>query len=265
MARIPVAGAGRTQGRQSFAGGVESWQILASQDRLNTTMSMTTKKKRRWFFRVETIEDANEAMKIAYQSFLALAAIQAAAVLFLSFVGSTSLANLGDSLLMVALAYLIKLRQSRLAAVLLLAYSLLIGFLTASARLGVPLTDLGGRNVILAGLAVYAAYKGTQGTFKYHRLRTAFVSWRNASIVSLVTIVYGILIYAVLFIATIQPSIEPIVWGYGPEAIDESLLGLLILTPLALLLVAIGFRVLPGTRSFPIVMSEPLRSTIQDQ
>jgi hypothetical protein len=227
-------------------------------------MSMMTKKKRRWFFRVETIEDAHEAMKIAYQSFFALAAIQAAAVLLLSFLGSTSPANMGDSLLMVALAYLIKLRQSRVAAVLLLAYSVLIAFLTASARLGVPLTDMGGRNIILAGFAIYAAYKGMQGTFKYHKLRTTFVSWRHLGIVSLVTIVYGTLIYAVLFIATIQPSIEPIVWGYGPEAIGESLLGLLILTPLALLLVAIGFRVLPGTRSFPIVMSEPSKSAIQD-
>lgn len=127
--------------------------------------------KRRGFVTVVTLEDAREAMNIAYQTFFGLAAIHAVMLVVLAALSEGDLTNLGNPILMVALAGLIRLRQSRTAAICLMTYALFAAYLTTMARVGMPLGGfLSGSNVMLAALAVYGAYKAVRGTFTYHSI-----------------------------------------------------------------------------------------------
>lgn len=103
------------------------------------------KPKQRWFFKVENLDDAHAAMKIAYQVFYTLAALQGVILGALMAFSDLHPSNLGDPILMVFLASLIHLRQSRTAATILLIYSIFIGSVTLMSRLGIPHFFFGGK------------------------------------------------------------------------------------------------------------------------
>ncbi len=102
--------------------------------------SSAVKQKRRWFFKVENIADAEEAIKIAYQTFYALAAIQAVVLSGLYIFSNVSVANFFDPILMLVLAWFIHHKKSRTAAVMLGMYTVLIAIITLGNRMGVNLT-----------------------------------------------------------------------------------------------------------------------------
>ncbi|MCH7935707.1 MAG: hypothetical protein IH994_01280 [Proteobacteria bacterium] len=220
------------------------------------------KKKQRWFFRwffkVESLDDAHDAMKIAYQTFYALAAIQGVIIGFLAVLWNTPATNLADPVFMVFLAWLIHLRQSRTAATLLMIYAIPIGFLTLMSRLGIPHDfSFGGKNIILAALAIYGAYKGIQGTFKFHALSKTEVIWKNVLIQTGIITIYVVLCIVVVFLMSFVPAFEPYFWGTGAqEPLPDEILGFIVLTPGAAVIVAGVFRILPGTRTREIVLRD---------
>jgi len=209
------------------------------------------KRKTRWFFPVVTLDDSLEAIKVAYQATFALAGLQAALLCFLMWSTGQWSANIADPFFMIALAWALKTRQSRTAAVVLLLYSILIGFTTLAARVGAPLTDFAGRNIILAVLFIFASYKGTQGTFGYHRLKKTSVNLRNVSLLILVTFGYCAL-YTVIFIGLfLLPGTA--VWV---DELSEDALGLIWFLPVVAIVFIGGFGWLPGTKGLVTIASD---------
>lgn len=209
-------------------------------------------KKHRWFFKIENLDDAHDAMKAAYQMFYVLAAIQGGVVGFLVVSGNTSVGNILDPILMVFLACLIHLRQSRTAAILLIIYAILTGFITLISLLGVPHDNgFGGKNIVLSALAIYGAYKGIQGTFKFHALSKTEIIWENVFILTGMIMVYVALCFILLFIIlNFIPSVDRYLYGTGGEAgVSDDVLGTLIIIPFLAVIAAGAFRVLPGTRT----------------
>ena len=153
------------------------------------SIGIEEKRKKRWFFPVVTTDDAHDAIKIAYQTAFVLSGIQAVVLIIVSLLSGHLSGNVLDPIFMAALALSMKSRPSRLAATVLLGYSLVIGATTQLARLGSPITDFGGKNIILAALFIFAGYKGLQGTFGYHRLHGTKIRVRN--VVKLALIIFG--------------------------------------------------------------------------
>ena len=116
------------------------------------------KSKRRWFFPVKSLKDADEAIRIAWEAALALAVLQGILHAFLILYSGKYSANVFDSFFLVGLGWAIRYRRSRTAAVILLVYSLFVGFITLSARIGTPVAGSEGKNIILAALLIYASY-----------------------------------------------------------------------------------------------------------
>jgi hypothetical protein len=134
--------------------------------------SSGTKQKRRWFFKVDTIADAEEAIKISYQTFYTLAAIQAVVFFALYIFFNGSALNLIDPIIILVLAWFIHHKKSRSAAVILGFYTVIIAIITLANKIEMNSgLNRGGRNIVLVAIALYAIYKGLQGTFKYHRFR----------------------------------------------------------------------------------------------
>ena len=108
--------------------------------------SSATKAKRRWFFKVENVADADEAIKICYQTFYALAAIQAVLFGGLWFAGSIPTDNLIDPVVILILAWFIHHKKSRTAAIILGIYAIYIAVITFGNRIGMNLGG-GGKNI----------------------------------------------------------------------------------------------------------------------
>jgi hypothetical protein len=208
------------------------------------------KRSHRWFFKVTTTNEANEAIAICYKGFYALAVIQGALITLSVYFTDSGYANLLDPLLMVGLAWLVQHRYSRSAALTLLGYALLVGVLTVSARIGLPLADFEGRNVVLAALAVYVAYKGVQGTFRYHQLFGSKIIWRNVIVKYAMIVAYNVAASGILVLASLHPVLET--WLL---TLSDLVLGSILLAMLLSLTMAGAFKLLPGTRA-PLVVFE---------
>lgn len=201
-------------------------------------------KKHRWFYKVESLEDAQEAMKAAYTSFYAIAGIQTLVILFLGTTSDTNLlTHLLDPIFMVFMALLIQLRQSRTAAVLLLVYSIYIGLITMMARFGAPI-GVGGKNVVLAIMAIYGAYKGVQGTYKFHVFSKTRTIWKNTFKQTGIIAAYSISYFVIISLLTIVPEVE---------ALSDNVLGSIILIPVFAIILLGSFHILPGTRNLVLV------------
>jgi hypothetical protein len=135
--------------------------------------SSGTNPKRRWFFKVDDMTDAKEAMKIGYQVMYGLAAMQAILATISYAISDTSLLSLLDPILVLILAWSIHHMTSRVAAGLSGVYFLLVLIqvlhnITAVNAFGQRRGIVG--SLILTVLALYGAYKALQGTIKYHQL-----------------------------------------------------------------------------------------------
>jgi hypothetical protein len=133
--------------------------------------SSGTKPRRRWFFKVENMTDAKEAMKIGYQAMYGLAVMQAITVFYA--ISDASLLSLLDPVFVLILAWSVHHMTSRVAAGLSGAYFLLaliqvLQNITAVNAFGQRRGIVG--SLILTVLALYGAYKALQGTIKYHQL-----------------------------------------------------------------------------------------------
>ena len=111
-------------------------------------------------FNFAPIEDREMALKIVedcFKGFLTLAALQ-------TVIGAFLMKKLIiDGVLIAALACGFKFWKSRVAAILLMAVSLVAAVATVASLLGVK--GMGGRNVLLAALFVYMGVRAVQATF----------------------------------------------------------------------------------------------------
>ena len=201
-------------------------------------------KKYRWFFSVTDIDSSNEAIKIAYQTAFGMAAIQAVIIIFISLSNPSVAINLADSVFMAALGVIIKVRKSRISALGLFIYSLFIAGSTLANKVGIPTGTFSGKNIILAVLLVYGAYKGVQGTFKYHQFIGTSINLMKLIKLSLIVAGYVILVTGLYFGAMVLPQFESFFLS-----ISDSLLGILWIAPVLTVVLLGAAGLLPGTRN----------------
>jgi hypothetical protein len=106
-------------------------------------------------------EDALAMIRAVAYGFYFLAALQAVGGFFLD------ASMIADGVLIGVLALFLHTLKSRIAAVLLLLFSLGVALSTVLNVLG--LTRVGGGNLILATLALVASIRAIEATFKFHR------------------------------------------------------------------------------------------------
>ncbi|KOR32923.1 hypothetical protein TI05_04230 [Achromatium sp. WMS3] len=205
-------------------------------------------KKSKWFFPVTDTDSAKEAIKMAYQTAFALAAIQAVLVGFLSWSNPALAVNLADSLFMVALGLILRNRLSRFAALTLFLYSIFIAYFTFAARAGIATVGYGGKNTILAVLFLYASYKGVQGTFGFHRIHKTRTNIKSILFLSAIIFGYTILVTAIYIGVMLIPQVESTF-----ENMSESLMGALWLVPVITVILLGTLKLLPGTKSIKVV------------
>ena len=205
-------------------------------------------KKSKWFFSVTDTDSANNAIKIAYQTAFALAAIQAVVIGFLSWSNHALSANLADPLFMVSIGLVLRNRPSRFAALTLFLYSIFIAYVTFAARAGISTGGFGGKNIILAVLFLYAGYKGVQGTFGFHRIHNTRTSIKSILFLSAIIFGYTILVTAIYIGAMFIPQLERMF-----ENISESLMGTLWMVPVVTVIFLGTLGLLPGTKKIKVV------------
>ena len=200
--------------------------------------SSAVKQKRRWFFKVENIIDAEEAIKIGYQAFYALAAIQA--VIPFALYLNVSVANFFGPILMLVLAWFIHPEKSSTAAVMLGVYTVFIALSTFGNRIGIDIIGgFGGKNIVLAALALYGIYKGLQGTFKYHRLVGNKVIGKNVWKMAGILLLYYVLVFGILILIS--------------DSFSDDTLGFVGLLCIFLVSAGTAFRILPWTKNKPLI------------
>jgi len=217
------------------------------------------KKKKRWFFSIETIEDSLDAIKIAYQAAFFVAVLMAIIFLPLMWLEGNWNANIFDPIFYTVLGWIIKSRQSRTAAVLFLMYAIIVTFLTLAAKVGAPMTNFGGKNIVLAIIVLYASYKGVQGTFGYHRIKRTVVNFNHLIWLSIIIFVYSLLYIGLMIFFMSDPE----VWA-KVEIMPDDILGLLFFGPVLLIMLFGAIGILPGTKKLKIVSVPMMSSEIKE-
>jgi hypothetical protein len=116
-----------------------------------------------WVLKVETEDEARRAIRESSIAFYVVAAVQAVGIVI-------DPSALWDVMFHFALAFWLGLRASRVAAVLLVVSSGLMILSTSANLLGVA---SGGRNVLLAAFAFWAALRAAVATVKLPKLKIA--------------------------------------------------------------------------------------------
>lgn len=132
-------------------------------------------KRRRYFFKVESLEDAKDAIKISSHACLAVA-IFLVGLAAMPYVFAASVEGYQpaytivfpfrpfDSLPLIVLTPLVYYRQSRIAAMGLMMFALY--FATTVLTVVSPFYD--GRIYVIAAVTMYGAYYGIVGTLNFH-------------------------------------------------------------------------------------------------
>ena len=206
-------------------------------------------KESKWFFSVINLETANKAIKTSYQATFALAAIQTIIIGGLTIFSDPSLAiNLADPIFLAALGFALYSKPSRFAAICLFLYSILIAYVTFSAKVGIQTNGLGGKNIFLALLLVYAGYQGLVGTFRYHKFSNASLDIKSLLKLTLITAFYSVLGLVLVFVPMFIPQTEQ----YFSEMSDDTL-GIIFITPLSLAIYLSLLGILPFTKNISVV------------
>jgi hypothetical protein len=111
-----------------------------------------------WSLRVETPDEARQAIRDSAYTFYAVALIQALAAF------AIGPASLVDAVIFAALAFFLQKRKSNAPAVLLLVFSIVsVAVIARNWGTGAP----GGRNIVLGIVLVWAALKALVATSKF--------------------------------------------------------------------------------------------------
>ena len=212
---------------------------------------METAGKRRWSFKVKMVADAEEAIKNSYQVYYFIAALYAVIAGTLAAFGNTSYGNLIDPIVIFVLAWFIANRKSRIAALLLAVVSVVIFLSTLQNINAANPRDLGGKNFLFAFICLYAAFKGLQGTFIYHRFMENKVIgtnvWKMFWIFLFYNVALFVLVVAVLFLGDLAVGGIPDNPGRISDAAWIYVLGMFAI------LLGFAFRVLSWTKDKPLI------------
>ncbi len=210
----------------------------------------------RWFFTVGSVADANEATEICCRILYVVAAIQTIILVASSFTSNTPLTNLFDPVLQLLLAWFIHHKKSRTAAALLGAGTVYVFLLTLGSRIEIQIVPggMGGRNIILATIALYGIYKGLQGTFRYHQLYNSKVIGKNVWIMLGVFLLYNGLVIGIFMLIYLYLRLQQQeFWGHGDEAFSNHAVGGVVMLCMLLASASTAFRILPWTKNKPLV------------
>lgn len=217
--------------------------------------SQAVNKRRRWFFEVKNISDSEDAIRNCYQIFYFLAAFQAVMLSVTYVFHTASISNFIDPIFILVLAWFIDHKKSRTAAVMLGIYALLTAIITLENRMGLGLSGgFGGKNILLAAIALYGIYMGLIGTFKYHNLVQDKVIKENVLKMTGIGLIYNILFLGLFMLITVLfPSLEQRFWGYGPGAFSDDVVGGAMILCVVLASAGTAFRILPWTKNKPLI------------
>lgn len=123
------------------------------------------KTKYKWFGKIETLEEAEKLIKDGGNGFYVLAVIQAALSYFLDWT------MLIDGVLLAILAYLLKKRKNVWIAAILFAFVLVMLVTTTISRFGYE--GYGGKNILLAIIAVYISFRALQAALYLRKTNQA--------------------------------------------------------------------------------------------
>ena len=207
----------------------------------------------KWFIRINTLENARQAIQNAHRIALTLAGIQATIIIGLSIIEPSLAINIVDPICLAALGYALWQKPTRIAAFLLFAYAWFIVYITVGNKAGTTaLTTPGGENVILALVMAYAGYQALVGTFKYHEFSESTVDTRALFQMIFLILAYFIAGLSIGLAPTLVPPLVPLL-----NQLPDPVLSLLLLGPsfLAAYLAALG--ILPMTRNKKVVHIPP--------
>jgi hypothetical protein len=211
--------------------------------------------KRRWFFQVNTLGDAIDAIKIAYQLTFVYALFHAFLLVFFFFIKRELTLDFLDLILMVALGWAIKTHLSRTAASTLMGYAVFTNFVTLANLVGLHIIDTGsGKNLVITLFLLYATYKGVQGTFGYHRFTGTQVLTKNLFVLWALLLGYLMMCPVVLFVFLMHPTLNEMF-----SSLSDDMLGLMLMVPIITIFFLGAYRFLPGTRSLEFTETNPNR------
>jgi hypothetical protein len=121
---------------------------------------MAKEKKKGWFSKIQSREDAIKIVKDTSMAFFVVAAIQAGVSFLLGFSG------LFDAAIYAVGGFFLRRFNSRAAAIVLLVLVGVVVAVTFANKAGANLG--GGTNIILALIVLWAAIRAVDATFKLH-------------------------------------------------------------------------------------------------
>ena len=172
---------------------------------------------RRLFGRIDP-EAVDATLATLSTAWYVLAALQSLVIGIQILGGAQPSADLMDPVLCVVGGYFLRRRKSRVLAVLLFVYALLVLAVTTAALIGVT---PGGRNIALAGVMVVVGWRGIRATIIYARENRLRLRWLRVLAVSGAALLAAAVFFAVASILVV--SIFP--------DMNEDSAGLLIVAP----------------------------------
>ena len=205
--------------------------------------------KRRWFFTVSTEKDSLDAIKICYRIIFVIAALRGICIAIVMLYFGKWHNSFTDIIFIIGLAYVLRIRKSRLVAVILMLYTAISGFMLLSAGANHSFSAfvwINRLNVILIVFQIYSCYKGIQGTFAYFKLKGYSVLTRNVFFLAGITSLYLLFYTVVIFI----------LFDIFENFLSEDAVGQIWAVSSVAILTAGYLRKLPFTKKYPTVTSE---------
>ena len=127
----------------------------------NDNLKKDSVAKNKWFGKIETVEDAQEAVKSSSNVFIFVGALT-----FIN--GFLGLAEIFDALLFIFLGFILKKYKKLYVAVILFILSLLSLIITILNSI----IGGGDSNIFLAAILVYAGFRAVKGAWKLKKIHS---------------------------------------------------------------------------------------------
>jgi multisubunit Na+/H+ antiporter MnhC subunit len=206
-------------------------------------MSKTASAGLRYFSKIQTVEQAEQAIKEVAYVLYAIAALQA----LLGFFIYPRLASWTfDVAFAVVMGFILQKSKSRCVALVVAAYATIVALLTVAIGLGLYGGE-GGKNIVLAAIVAYTAYRGVYATVRLHRWRNTKADRKNVAILTVIAVV----LTAVVVLATI---VIAVVLGYDLHRdTDTDTVGFALFFAVWMVWLLVFDRLLPVIRRLQVV------------
>jgi hypothetical protein len=208
-----------------------------------------SKRLAQYFSRIETVEQAEAAVREVAHFLYGLAALDFLVALFDAFFVSSGLAWIAvDAAFVVTMALVLRATKSRCVALLIAAYAILSGTMTVLNVFGI--THMGGTNLVLAAMIAGIACRAVYVTSVYHRLRHSRTQLKNVVILSVVATGLSAVVFFIVVCGWIAFG------GLHRPETDNSMLGMATLVAIVGVWLLVFNRLLPFTRRLRVVRSD---------